>query len=475
MARRRRVIGGLCLALVLATPPVASAQDPAAIQRAVNTGQRLLAEGRPVEATPLLAQAARDAEALWGDGSPDAGTLTILWADAVTAEGRLAEGEALYRRALDMLGRSAPPGDMRTALALNNFAINLIDQGRYAEAVEALDRALAIRVAVQGEAGPAVLVSLNNRAIALKGQGDFVGADALYRRILAARRGPDDPETAMTLNNLGANLLALNRTTEAEAALRRAADLRERFLGADHPLTAQTLTHLADALAAQGRTAAAEAMKRRALTALEAEGRPVAVAAGLTGLAQLVLAREGGAEEAEALIRRALALRRTALGPDHPETLDAQTALGDVLLQSGRAAEARTLLAATVEASERRLGSGHPGLIAPLFLLALAEGEADDRAAAIRRLRQADALAAANLPPTHLARIGARANLGAALAADRRPDEALPLLRQAGADLIAKAGARRGGEGETRRDLDAYRHVYRLTVTAAWDRAAAGS
>jgi len=465
---------GLTIAAVLGLmlagwPMAASAQDPGAIQQAVNEGQRLMRSGQPAQAEPLLNRAARDAETLWGATSPDAGTLTILWADALHEVGQTREAETAYRLALARLERIGEPGHPMIGLALNNLGLNLHAQGRYSEALTMLERAVAIRTAIEGENG-GTLVSMSNQAVALKALGRFDEADALYVRVLAARRRGADPlDLATTLNNLGANRLMMDRPGEAETLLREALALREAGLGGDHPLTAQTLSHLSDALAAQGRLEAATMMQRRALDAFGSDGSAVERAGAMTNLAD-ILKSTGRGEEALPLDRAAFDLMQTALGPGHPETLGAMVGVADALIATGGAGEARPMLVEALRLQAKALGPDHPARLQPLFLLAIAEGEGGDRAAAIAALREAARIADIALPPDHLARIGARANLGAALAADRRPDEALPLLRTAGRSLRADRGRRPDPE-RSRRELEAWRRVFRLTVTAAWDAA----
>lgn len=460
------IVGVLGLALA-GWPMAAAAQTPAAIQQSVSQGQRLMQSGRADEAEPLLRRAAEDAERLWGASSPDAGTLTILWADALHELGRPRDAEAAYRLALTRLERIREPGHPMIGLALNNLGLNLHAQGRYPEALATLEQAVAIRAAIEGEAG-GTLVSMSNQAVALKAMGRFDEADALYGRVLAVRRRGADPlELATTLNNLGANRLMMDRAPEAETALREALALRETGLGGGHPLTAQTLSLLADALAAQGRLEAAMMMQRRALEALPAEAHPLDRAAAMTNLAD-ILKSLGRSTEALPLDRAAFDLTKAALGPEHPETLGAMIGLADSLLSTGAADAARPLLVEAARLQATALGPDHPARMQPLFLLGVAAGETGDRPAAIAALREAARIAETSLPADHLARIGAQANLGAALAADRRPQDALPILRAAARALRLDRRARRDPD-RVRRDLEAYRHLYRLTVTAAWD------
>jgi hypothetical protein len=55
--------------------------------------------------------------------------------------------------------------------------------------------------------------------------------------------------------------------------------------------------------------------------------------------------KTGRTSEAEALYRRALAIREKAFGPDHPYTAETLDGLAKVCEQTGRAAEAQELSA----------------------------------------------------------------------------------------------------------------------------------
>jgi tetratricopeptide (TPR) repeat protein len=57
---------------------------------------------------------------------------------------------------------------------------------------------------------------------------------------------------------------------------------------------------------------------------------------------------------------RAVKLRQTSLGPDHPDTLQSRHNLAVAYLYAGRTAEAIEMLAATLKLSESKLGPDHP-------------------------------------------------------------------------------------------------------------------
>ena len=92
-----------------------------------------------------------------------------------------------------------------------------------------------------------------------------------------------------------------------------------KALGEDHPDTATSYNNLASTLRAQGKYAEAEAMHRRALAIkLKALGEDhPSTATSYNNLAE-TLGAQGKYAEAEAMHRRALAIRLKALGAGPP-------------------------------------------------------------------------------------------------------------------------------------------------------------
>ncbi len=141
------------------------------------------------------------------------------------------------------------------ALRLNASGAALLGEGRAAEALELLDRALA--------ADPALPGAHANRALALLDLGR--SDEALAAATEAARR---DPELASAWQTRGAILARAGRMQEAAESFRRAAELR--------PGDPLAWSSLARALGETGRYAEAAAAGRRAQ------------AAGASGMAALV-------------------------------------------------------------------------------------------------------------------------------------------------------------------------------------------
>jgi serine/threonine-protein kinase len=207
-------------------------------------------------------------------------------------------------------------------------------------------------------------------------------------------------------------------------------------------------------------------MQGQAIAALERAGATPDLAAALSARADLALAL-GRPDDALPAAERALVLRRAALPPDHPDVAGALTVLADVHLAAGRPDQALPLLEQALALTRRALGPDHVNALRILSLLGLTEGELGHADRALARLAEAEALAQRTLPPGHLGRLATTADHGAALAAARRPLEALPLLRSAAAGLGDRKVRPTSGADDAERD--ALVHVWRLTVTAAWD------
>ena len=104
-------------------------------------------------------------------------------------------------------------------IALNNLAVVYETQGKYAEAERLFKRALAIREKALGARPPRCGQTLNNLAIVYHEQGKYADAEALYKRALAIREkalGADHPDVAASLNNLAVVYRQQGRYAEAE-------------------------------------------------------------------------------------------------------------------------------------------------------------------------------------------------------------------------------------------------------------------
>ncbi len=121
------------------------------------------------------------------------------------------------------------PQDPRLATSLNNLAVLYRAQGKYAEAEPLYKRALIIRQLALGPDHPDVAASLNNLAVLYEAQGKYADAEPFYKRALAILEkalGPEHPNVATGLKNYAALLRKTARGTEAVKLEARAKAIR---------------------------------------------------------------------------------------------------------------------------------------------------------------------------------------------------------------------------------------------------------
>src|SRR5262249_45834129 len=134
-------------------------------------------------------------------------------------QGRYAEAEPLYKRALAVAEKALGPEHPEVGLRLNNLATLYSAQGRYAEAAPLLKRALAIDEKALGPEHPSVGLFLNNLADLYRAQTNYGEAEPLYKRALAIHEkalGPDHLDVGRDLSNLAA--VAFEQSDWARAA-----------------------------------------------------------------------------------------------------------------------------------------------------------------------------------------------------------------------------------------------------------------
>jgi CHAT domain-containing protein/tetratricopeptide (TPR) repeat protein len=269
-----------------------------------------------------------------------------------------------------------------TAASLNNLAMLLQAQGDYAGARPLYEQALAINKEVQGERHRDTVTSLNNLAGLLEAQGDYAGARPLFEQALAIRKevlGERHPDTARSLNNLAALLSAQGDYAGARPLYEQALAIRKQILGEQHPDTAASLNNLAALLYSEGDYAGARPLFEQALAIhkqVPGERHPL-TARSLNNLAMLLKA-QGDYVGARALYKQALDILKQALGERHPLTANSLNNLAELLSAQGDFAGARPLYEQALAIHKEVLGERHPDTAASLNNLAkLFESQGD--------------------------------------------------------------------------------------------------
>ena len=213
-------------------------------------------------------------EALTGIADDDerrASLLQFNLAKLLWEGGRLGEGEALLREAVEVKRRTIG-GDHRNTLAsIGELASILMNQGKLAEAEPLFREALDGSRRTLGDAHPDTLTSIGNLASILQAQGKQAEAEPLCREALDGLRrtlGDAHPLTLTCISNLAGLLYAQGKLAESEPLFREALDGSRRTLGDAHPGTLTYIDNLAGLLKDQGKLAEAEPLYREALDGL---------------------------------------------------------------------------------------------------------------------------------------------------------------------------------------------------------------
>jgi serine/threonine protein kinase/Tfp pilus assembly protein PilF len=281
--------------------------------------------------------------------------------------GQLDDADRYISEALSARRALLAPGHEDTAMSVSHLAFVRNRQGRPREAIELYREALAMRVARLGERHPEVARGQQNLATVLYRVAEYDEAAGLYRKALEGYRavyGERHPSIATTLNNLGTVESNRNRLTEAVAYGTAAFEMRRELLGPQHPSTLVAQANLANYLDSMGRLAESEAMLRDVLA--QSAGQPamtmslsrLQLKANLAG----TLRKRGKLTEAEKTVREALTLVTKDVSPFTEASI--LGALGKVLIDQKRDAEAADALQRALDIRSKRLKPDHPDVVA---------------------------------------------------------------------------------------------------------------
>ena len=152
-------------------------------------------------------------------------------ANLLSAQGKSAEALEQLRRALQLYEREVGPRHPIVAEALNTQAGVLIDEGQYEEALALLRRALVIDEEALGKDNSGsvfVLVQTGDVLLDLGRAGEALDFHQRALRIVDTAEG-SRVELGFALGGVGQDLIALGRAREALVPLERAVELLERI------------------------------------------------------------------------------------------------------------------------------------------------------------------------------------------------------------------------------------------------------
>ncbi len=265
-------------------------------------------------------------------------------------------------RALGIKEKTLDRGDAKIARTLEVHGSVLQRRGEYARARPVLQRALALREAVD-PAHPQMARTLSLIGTQFWFEGDLVQAKQFSARAVAVAENalrPGHPDLAYYLRNLALPVADLGDLADARTLRERALAIAESSLGSDHPLVAVQLNDLANSLVLQGEYSEARQTYERALQIYERRLGPqhTRVTTVVYNLA-IVSAALGDYSEARRQFNRAIATWERVVGPNHPFVARAADALAEMLSEQGFNAEAKALYERALAIRERTLGKNH--------------------------------------------------------------------------------------------------------------------
>jgi tetratricopeptide (TPR) repeat protein len=380
--------------------------------------------------------------------------------------GQLSEAEPFARRAVAFRRCVAPDQTAQLANDLFLYGRLLANLGRDGDAEVALRAALAVPGGVKGDDLAGLYGVLGEVLLA---RTSLVEGERMFREALALRRDAQPPDTraiARVLAGLSRLLQFQARYAEAEAAAREVLDLRLEAERSNDPAVFNAYGDLANVLALQGKFAEAEAIFR--LLTAQAERNPSISQIRLTLNHAAILGEAGRLDEAEVLLRRAVALA-PGVDPRDSSAPAAYYNLASTLARRGKDAEAIGYFRKALAWHEAR-ATPDPLTVSTINLyMAISLAATGDRAGAETAFRRADSLRAPLFPASsHVARIDANWRLAAFLSSGGQLAEARTWFGTAQRGLLERMRSYPDFGPAVQRELRSYRPLFAGQIATAW-------
>ena len=183
-------------------------------------------------------------------------------------QGRYADAEHLYQRALDIIGKRYGSESLVAAVGLSDLARLYSIQARYTDAEKLLQHSLRIQEKMLGTEHSGIAAVLHNLALLHVHQARYADAESLLRRSLNITKkvlGPEDPSVAQSQSALALLYFKMAQYDRAEALLEQAIEILEKRFGLEDHRVTEPLSHLAAIREKQARYPDAEQLHERIL------------------------------------------------------------------------------------------------------------------------------------------------------------------------------------------------------------------
>jgi serine/threonine-protein kinase len=297
----------------------------------------------------------------YGPDHPDTIVVRFNLAYPLLVAGESSEALAILDDVVVRQRRVLGPRHDRLALSLRLQARTLDALGRPEEALPAIAEALAIHRESLGPAHPQVAMDLAWQGVIESHTGRLGEAERHCReafRLFLEGQGIAPGDLAWMQIYVGLVLSETGQIQEADEELSEALAV-SRKVASDPSLTGHALDATGDVARRRGQAERAASLGREALSVLQRSEEHPATTLGLVHAgASLWAARE--ASEGERMLRSGLDSLEREFPNGHFDLAAARFLLGEALIRSGRAAEARLPLRQSVEWREAHLGRGDP-------------------------------------------------------------------------------------------------------------------
>ena len=283
------------------------------------------AQGKFAEAESLIRKVLQTQRRLLGSEHPDTLMSITNFAIVLQAQNEFVKAIPLFNEAVETSRRSLGSDHPQTLHSIDCMGVALMSQGQ-ASGLDLLKEALEGRRRTLGNNHPDTVASMVNVAVKFQSIGKAVDAEQLLLEAIAVQRvslGSSHPHTLTSIHNLAITLLSVNRIREAESFFLEAFEGRRGMLGPNHPDTVSSLrglTSLRNARMGLGFTddqlstmnyRSLEELRLRPSATTSATHEACAAADDLLSNARILL-RKGSNEEAEEIVRAAIAGLATA-------------------------------------------------------------------------------------------------------------------------------------------------------------------
>jgi CHAT domain-containing protein/Tfp pilus assembly protein PilF len=235
--------------------------------------------------------------------------------------------------------------------------------GKYEDARQRIERALAIGENVLGKEHPFVATLLYDLARYYDDKQQFASAIKLYERALdisAKTLGDEHPHTIVIGKSLAFVYYEANEIARAEPLAERVAEISQKTLGSEHPFVARCLHTLAQITRDLKKS---EQLLQRALTVAEkAEGEDHPFVGNVLNDLGVLYTGRGDYQQAERFLLRAQAVYEKTLGPENISYVVSLHNLGIIARERKDYARAEENYRKAIAIVEKAFGPENPRL-----------------------------------------------------------------------------------------------------------------